>query len=378
MKKFMKRAARAARVNRPTYVADGARYCAPYSLWWHSGFPSAAKAFADGPLPLVEALENYCKVNNGNGNAALQTGSWTAACGHGHVQLKRQREDRAFWTADESTLARNGDEYKILLCVHEPPITAERPSVLHESDAFVVVDKPAGLPTTGVCSGASLCVEGVLAEDEAPLYPGHRLDQPVSGVLILCRSPKNQKRVVQAAGSGAARKRYVARVRPVTMPLSDAAVCDAPLGLMHGRAVPCAEPHGRPASTYVIPLTSQLTDGTQLVECTPLQGRKHQIRAHLALLGLPIANDPLYGGVGGDAYGACSTAAAPALARALAESCMQFQHCPRCSQMEEEARATGSVKLPRVMGGIWLHARHYQIASLEIDVEAPLPAWAIT
>ena len=228
MKKCMKRAARAARAHRPTFVVDGARYCAPYRLWWHSGFPGAVHAFPHGPIPLPEALGAYCKVNEGN-SAALQIEPWSLACGRGHVQLKRQREDIAFWTADSSTLASKGDQYKVLLCVHEPPVTAELPTVLHESDGFLVVDKPAGLPTVGVCSGASLCVEGVLAEADAALYPGHRLDKPVSGVLILCRSTKNQSRVMQAAGgvgrtagAKAANKSYVARVRPaMSSPLRD-------------------------------------------------------------------------------------------------------------------------------------------------------------
>jgi len=42
-------------------------------------------------------------------------------------------------------------------------VSAAVPTVLQETDRFVIVNKPAGLPVTGVVHGAALCVEGVLA-----------------------------------------------------------------------------------------------------------------------------------------------------------------------------------------------------------------------
>jgi 23S rRNA pseudouridine1911/1915/1917 synthase len=50
----------------------------------------------------------------------------------------------------------------------------------------------------------------------------------------------------------------------------------------------------RPAETDVI--VREAMAGALLVEARPLTGRKHQVRAHLAHVGLPVLGDPTYGG----------------------------------------------------------------------------------
>jgi hypothetical protein len=153
-----------------------------------------------------------------------------------------------------------------------------------------------------------------------------------------------------------------------------------------------------------------------VVACTPRQGRRHQIRAHLLLLGAPIANDVMYGGtadggapdpgLAGDAAGeaavgkaaagraaaggaaagepaaATATAAAPLLAYvddadgtlAQAFSAASREWCIPCRWAREAI--AGRQPRPRVQQCIWLHALRYRVPSLGIDVEAPWPAWA--
>merc|ERR1711862_283722 len=123
------------------------------------------------------------------------------------------------------------------------------------------------------------------------LFGSHRLDSCVSGVTILGRSTRQQARLMKAISAGTTRKTYIARV---LTPLEGPLICTTPLVTLHGKAV--ASSGGKAAETRIVPLGPPLLDGTQLVECTPLQGRKHQIRAHLSILGSPIANDRKYGG----------------------------------------------------------------------------------
>jgi tRNA pseudouridine synthase 9 len=377
IKKATKAAARAAGAQRPTFTAGGARYCAPYKFWWHSAFPAGIKN-----VTLAKALTDFFKF--ADDHIHFQTPTASAACHNGLVQVRRQQRDEAFTTVTSSSmLVSEGDRFLVRVHVHEPPVVAELPRVLLETDCFVVVDKPAGLPTTGVCTGASLCIEGQAVADGAggALYAAHRLDKPVSGVQILARSTRIQNRVMNVIGRGddASSKSYIARVRPSARPLTAAATCDAPLlkPQRHagGAAVACRV-RGKSASTRFVPLTPPMSDGTQLVECTPTQGRTHQIRAHLGLLGLPIANDVLYGGTADSPVGVSSTADEPVLASALRAA--EEGWCPLCEHTAREAVAGRAVQLPMAASGIWLHALRYRIPSFDLDVEAPLPLWALT
>lgn len=187
--------------------------------------------------------------------------------------------------------------------------------------------------------------------------PAHRIDKPVSGVFILGRSQRGSWKLGAAMSSEGSGKRYLARVRgrfpgqegqAVTV---DAALRMTRLRGMNGRLAQCActeapslhqskEPQSeadaptglgnqdreasaglgaagssasaddsdrsgtlKPASTTFRLLEYDKASDTSLVQAELHSGRRHQIRAHLAVLRHPIANDDLYcpGGIGWDA-----------------------------------------------------------------------------
>lgn len=166
--------------------------------------------------------------------------------------------------------------------------------ILWLDDALVAVNKPAGLPS--LPDGYHPELPNVLNTLEpvyGKLWVVHRLDRQTSGVLILARSAQAHRWLSTQFEARQTEKIYHALV--VGNPPWDETRVDQPLrpnaGHRH-RTVP--DSLGKPAITNLRVL--ERLGGFTLVEAIPETGRTHQIRAHLAFAGFPIAADELYGG----------------------------------------------------------------------------------
>ena len=173
----------------------------------------------------------------------------------------------------------------------EPAPTELR--VLHEDADVLAVDKPAGLPaqpTPGGLRSLLLLASGHLGR-EAGLV--HRLDRDTSGVTVFGKTPAATSALARSFRTGAARKQYLAVTAP-GLPAEGACT----LGLARDRSRPgrwVARPRdGLEAETRFRRLAA--SSELALAALWPRTGRTHQIRAHLAALGAPIAGDRLYGG----------------------------------------------------------------------------------
>ncbi len=181
-------------------------------------------------------------------------------------------------------------------------------AILFEDADLVVFDKPAGLVAhagTGHERGAAeILVEDYLGIRETE--PGasrpalvHRLDRDTSGLLILAKTQLALRRLNAALRSGEVRKAYVALVRGVPEPPEGeirAALLkarDAPGGPERMRVV--AEAAGLPALTRYRVRRAVAGGRAALVDLDLATGRTHQLRAHLAWKGHPIALDRKYG-----------------------------------------------------------------------------------
>jgi 23S rRNA pseudouridine1911/1915/1917 synthase len=185
----------------------------------------------------------------------------------------------------------------------EPPPDAEPPAgigvPLAYSDPYlVVVDKPAGLlvhPVPGHSAPTLVdALRGVAAGgDEARPGIVHRLDRDTSGLLLVARDGRTHARLQAQLRRRRIGRTYLALVRG--RPRSRTGRIEAPIG--RDRRDPTRmsldTDAGRDAVT-----------GFELVEALPGRsllrlaletGRTHQIRVHLAAIGIPVIGDPVYG-----------------------------------------------------------------------------------
>lgn len=168
--------------------------------------------------------------------------------------------------------------------------------ILYEDDAFLAIDKPAGLAVHGG-SGVSLGLIEALRQ----LRPGarflelvHRLDRDTSGCLLVAKKRSALTALHAQLRDGGIDKRYLALVkgRWTGGSLRIEAALEKNQLRSGERMVKVAEA-GKVSVSHFIPRKAY--DETTLMEIKLLTGRTHQARVHAAHVGHPIAGDEKYG-----------------------------------------------------------------------------------
>jgi tRNA pseudouridine32 synthase len=219
-----------------------------------------------------------------------------------------------------------GERVRHLVHKHEPPVLCskdEKIEILKEINNICAVRKPATVPVHPTGQYRMNSVVEILALERATkklqpsrLLPIHRLDRNVSGLLLMAKTSEAAKLVTDLIVANKVRKEYVARVRGL-FPETKSLVCETPLGFCnkthiaiwnedtngnddgdhnHHRSSSSSSAVFKYAKTTFTLIKHFPDSNESLIQCNPETGRTHQIRAHLKLLGFPIANDVLYGG----------------------------------------------------------------------------------
>ncbi|WEK60358.1 MAG: pseudouridine synthase [Candidatus Microbacterium colombiense] len=259
-------------------------------------------------------------VRDGVGATRLHvptTGAWPTVAAymierffHLDPEFLLDRFDRGEIVArDGSALSRHtplGAE-EFIWYYRQPPEETELPvtvKILHQDDDLVVVDKPHFLPTTpgGKFLQNSALIRMRRLLDIPELAPIHRLDRATAGLLMFSVRPETRGAYQYLFESRRVTKIYEAVSRlPEGWDAATPTVTGTPFPVVYrnnidkhrGELRVRVDPALEPNTETLIELIGSDHDvlHTRLI---PHSGKMHQLRVHLAALGIGILNDPFY------------------------------------------------------------------------------------
>ena len=172
--------------------------------------------------------------------------------------------------------------------------------VVYEDDYLLVINKASGMvvhPAPGHYTGTlvnALLYRFQLSQKDK-MRPGivHRLDKDTSGLMLVAKNDEVHDALSRMIANKEVERHYLATVDGVIK--HDTGTIDAPIGrdANNRQKMAVTDVHGKEAITHFRVL--ETFSNHSLVECILETGRTHQIRVHMAYIGHPVSNDPMYG-----------------------------------------------------------------------------------
>jgi 23S rRNA pseudouridine1911/1915/1917 synthase len=192
---------------------------------------------------------------------------------------------------------RNGQTLRFAVVDYQEP---DVPTNFHllpgrEEDDLRFVHKPAGMPMhrTGKIFFQTLANLVRESLGDSTWSPLNRLDRETSGLVAFARGPRALREYAPTQPGCGWIKMYAAVTSEI--PKDGSGRFAQPLMEMDDGPVRCrmhVDPRGKPSLTLFH--TVATGNGRALVALSPITGRKHQLRAHLAAAGCPVTGDKIY------------------------------------------------------------------------------------
>lgn len=168
--------------------------------------------------------------------------------------------------------------------------------ILQETKTSVVCVKPVGIAAQGTDPQA--LPQLLAAQLGCEVYPVHRLDQAVGGVMVYAKTAKEAARLTQSMGEGGMQKTYLAVLtgcpEETSGTLEDLLFHDR----VKNKTYVVRRPRGGVKKAVLSYEILAEAEGLSLARVRLQTGRTHQIRVQFASRGCPLAGDGKYGGRG--------------------------------------------------------------------------------
>lgn len=195
----------------------------------------------------------------------------------------------------------------IRLTVKDEPVVSDTfakgllARIVHEDDGLIVLNKPHGMAVHGGSGESFGVIEAMrVVSGKKYLELIHRIDKDTSGLLLIAKKRSTLKDLQDKFREKTIFKDYLCLcVGDVGKTLGKSAKIDKPLlkyTLDNGERRVKVHKDGKPSQTLIEVLSVFELDGqtVSLVKASPLTGRTHQIRVHLASVGHALLGDDKY------------------------------------------------------------------------------------
>ena len=174
-------------------------------------------------------------------------------------------------------------------------------NIVYEDDDIIIINKPSGMvvhPGNGNYSGT--LVNGLmyytnnLSDINGEVRPGivHRIDKDTSGLIMIAKNNKSHEVLSEYFQNKTITRTYIALIKGELN--TNSATIDAPIGRSENdrKKMAVTAKNSKNAVTHLTVLKRY--KGYTLVRLKLDTGRTHQIRVHMAYIGHPVYNDPVY------------------------------------------------------------------------------------
>lgn len=172
--------------------------------------------------------------------------------------------------------------------------------IIYEDDDLLIINKKSGMVVhpapghyTGTLVNALLYKYNLNSGDTHRPGIVHRLDKDTSGLMVVAKNEWTHEKLSEMLSKKEVERKYLAIVDGVIK--HETGTIDAPIGrdVNNRQKMAVTDVNSKEAITHFKVL--ERFNNNTLIECKLETGRTHQIRVHMAYIGYPVLNDPLYG-----------------------------------------------------------------------------------